>query len=124
LKDLTSLPRDFILSLNEGMKEIPEFSELANISGELLADWIEGISYLDLANKYYDGNIEKTVKNIENAIYPFPWGCHSLIVHLKMIVEEDSIPALLWNLPAFVYHGVPELAAVYASRYIRSRICY
>lgn len=114
LKDLTTLPREFLLSLYEGMKEIPEFSKLASINGELLADWIEGITYKDLADKYYDGDIEKTVRSVENAIFPFPWGCHSLIVHLKKIVGEENIPRLLWNLPAFVYHGVPALAAVYA----------
>ena len=114
LKDLTTLPREFLLSVYEGMKEVQEFSELASISSELLADWIEGVTYKDLADKHYDGDIEKTVRNVENAIFPFPWGCHSLIVHLKAIIGEENIPRLIWNLPAFVYHGVPALAAVYA----------
>lgn len=114
LENVNMIPRDFLLAVHEGIKEIPEIAGIARVNSELLADWVAGSSYKQLADKYYEGNIEKTVRSIEDATFPFPWGCYSLIEHLKMMIGEDHIPRLVWNLPAFVYHGVPTLAAVYA----------
>ena len=67
-----------------------------------------------MADDYYDGDIEKTVKDVEAATFSFPWGSHSLIQHLKTLLGEDEVPNLVMNLPSLVYHGVPTLAAVYA----------
>lgn len=114
LEQTNRLPREFLLELLEGMKTTPEMSQLARVEGELLADWVAGTDYMELANRYYDGDIERTVKDIENAIFTFPWGCHSLVQHFRTLVSDDAIPKLIWNLPSLVYHGVPTLAAVYA----------
>jgi replicative superfamily II helicase len=114
LQDTDRLPREFWLTIHSSLKEIPEISKLSKIKGELLADWAEGTDYKKLADDYYDGDIEKTVKDVEAATFSFPWGSHSLIQHLKTLVEEDDVPNLVMNLPSLVYHGVPTLAAVYA----------
>ena len=114
LQDTDRLPRDFWLAIHSSLKEIPEISKLSKIKGELLADWVEGTDYKKLADDYYGGNIEKTVKDVEAATFTFPWGSHSLIQHLKALVGDEEVPNLVMNLPSLVYHGVPTLAAVYA----------
>jgi len=114
LQDIDRLPRDFWLAIHSSLKDVPEISKLSKIKGELLADWVEGVGYKKLADDYYGGDIEKTVKDVEAATFSFPWGSHSLIQHLKALVGDDEVPNLVMNLPSLVYHGVPTLAAVYA----------
>lgn len=114
LKDADCLPRDFWLEIHDSMKNISELSDLAKIESGVLADWVEGVEYGELAEDYYNGDVEKTVKDIEAATFAFPWGAHSLVQHLGALVGDEAVPNLVTNLPSFVYHGVPTLAAVYA----------
>jgi superfamily II DNA/RNA helicase len=114
LDDTDRLTPDVCMAIHKSLEGVAEVSKLGKIDSKLLSDWVEGEEYSTLANKYYDGNIEKTVADIESATMALPWGAHALIQHLKALLSDDEISSLVANVPSLLYNGVPTLAAVYA----------
>lgn len=114
LQTADRLPRDFWKTIHEYFSDIAETSNLQRIPSELLADWIEGADYGQLADSYFNGDVERTVRNLEEATFSFPWAIHSLIQHINTMPNIESVPTLVAYLPSLVNYGVPTLAAAYA----------
>jgi len=114
LQTTDRLPRDFWARIHRYFCDIPETSSLRRIQAEALADWVGGAGYGQLAVDYFNGDIEATVRNLEEATFSFPWGVHSLIQHISAMPDIESVPKLVAYLPSLVSHGVPTLAAAYA----------
>jgi len=115
LQTADRLPRDFWKTIHKYFSDIAETSDLQRISSELLADWIEGAEYGELADSYFNGDVEKTVRTLEEATFSFPWAIHSLIQHINTMPDIESVPNLVAYLPSLVNYGVPTLAAAYAT---------
>jgi len=114
LQTADRLPREFWKGIHRYFCDIPETSNLRKIQADVLADWVEGAGYGQLADDYFNGDIEATVRNLEEAIFSFPWAVHSLIQHINVMPDVEAVPKLVAYLPSLVNHGVPTLAAAYA----------
>jgi len=114
LANIDQLPKEFWINIHEKMKEISEFSNIKNINVNVLPEWVAGKSYKAIAENFYNGEIEKTVKDVEKITFLLPWGLNALIQHLKTLADEDNIPNIIKNLSSILFHGVPSIGAVYA----------
>jgi len=114
LASVDQLPKEFWINIHEKMKEISVFSDIRKINVNVLPEWVAGKTYKAIADNFYNGEIEKTVKDIEKITFLLPWGLTALIQHLKTLVDEDNIPNIIRNLSSILFHGVPSIAAVYA----------
>lgn len=114
LASVNQLPKVFWINIHEKMKEIPEFSDITKINVNVFVEWIAGATYKSIADNFYNGKIEKTVKDIEKIAFLLPWGLNALIQHLKSLVDEDKVPNIIKNLSSIVYHGVSSIGAVYS----------
>ncbi len=112
--DTPTLSREFWNETYTVFSEIPEFAKSLNVNVDVLLDWIHGNSYKQIADTYYDSNIEKAVKAIERMTYSLPWGLNSLTQHLSYYIKESNIPTIFTNLSSLAFHGVPDVISVYA----------
>lgn len=112
--ETTTLSREFWDETYRVFSEISEFIKFLNVKVEVFLDWIHGNSYKQIADTYYESNIEKAVKAIENMTYSLPWGLNSLTQHLTCYIKESDIPAIFTNLSSLAFHGVPDVISVYA----------
>jgi len=114
LASVDQLPKEFWINIHEKMKEAPEFSDIRKINVNVLVEWVAGKTYKAIADNFYNGEIEKTVKDVEKITFLLPWGMNALIQHLKTLVDENNIPNIIKNLSSILFHGVPSIGAVYA----------
>jgi len=114
LANVDQLPKEFWINIHEKMKEAHEFSDIRKIKVNVLVEWVAGKTYKAIADNFYNGEIEKTVKDVEKITFLLPWGLNALIQHLKTLVEDNNIPNIINNLSSIVYHGVPSIGSVYA----------
>jgi len=114
LASVDQLPKEFWINIHEKMKEISVFSDIRKFNINILPEWVAGKTYKAIADNFYNGKIEKTVKDIEKIAFLLPWGLNALIQHLKSLVDEDKVPNIINNLSSIVYHGVPSIGSVYA----------
>jgi replicative superfamily II helicase len=114
LASVDQLPKEFWINIHKKMKEAREFSDIRKIKVNVLVEWVAGKTYKAIADNFYNGKIEKTVKDVEKITFLLPWGLNALIQHLKTLVDENNIPNIINNLSSIVYHGVPSIGSVYA----------
>ena len=114
LASVDQLPKGFWINIYEKMKEAHEFSDIRKINVNVLIEWVAGKTYKAIADNFYNGEIEKTVKDVEKITFLLPWGLNALIQHLKTLVDENNVPNIIKNLSSIVYHGVPSIGSVYA----------
>ncbi|MEA5621427.1 Hachiman antiphage defense system protein HamA [Nostoc sp. UHCC 0251] len=114
--DIETLPVNFWKETFNIFQTIPELSDLGKDKNKvkILLDWIQGKTYKEIADTYFDSNIEKAVKRIESMVYTLPWGLNSLIQHLRFYLGDNNLPPIFINLVSFASNGVSNLAAVYA----------
>lgn len=99
----------------EVFKKIPELTGSLKLDSiDPLIGWIQGRSYKELADLYFEGKTETVVTKLEKVTHAFAWGFNSLIRHLDFYLNGKNMPVIFTNLTSFVTNGVPTTAAVYA----------
>jgi hypothetical protein len=95
------------------LEEMADANGYAGDFGELVQQWVDGLTVSELADDMADGSSDDVARTIEQVLtYLLPWGCSAYLRIARAVLERD-IPSSVSAIPAMLKYGVPNMEAAW-----------